>query len=90
MGMEVEESGERHLEIAFSKSYGSFDEIGVVKEGERVQESKGTTGAYTVKSTSEPSGKDEIVKKMIDNEDAEKVWEHTLEIFYSIDRMGKV
>jgi hypothetical protein len=88
--MEVEESGERHLEIAFSKSYGSFDGVGVVKEGERVQESQGTVGAYAVKSTGEPSGKEEIVKKMIDDRDAERVWGHTLRIFDSVDTMGKV
>jgi hypothetical protein len=88
--IEAEESGERHLEIAFSKSYGSFDWIGVVKDGERVQESKDKAGAYAVKITGEPSGKEEIVKKMIDDGDAEKVWEHTLGIFDSVDSMGKV
>jgi hypothetical protein len=87
--MEVEESGERHLEMAFSKIYGSLNGVGVMKEGERVQESKGTAGLYAVKSTGEPSGKEEIVK-MIDNGDAEKVWEHTLGIFDSVDRMGRI
>jgi len=77
--MEAEESGERHLEIAFSKRYGSFDGIGVVKEGESVQESRGSAGAYAIKSTGEPSGKEEIMKKMIDDGDAE-VSEHTLGI----------
>lgn len=46
MRMEVEESRERHLEMAFSKSYGSFYEVRVVEQGERVQESDGTAGAY--------------------------------------------
>jgi hypothetical protein len=88
--MEVEESGERHLEMAFSKSYGSFDGVGAMQEGGRVQESKGTAGAYAVKSTGGSSGKEETVKKMVDDGNAEKVWEHTLGIFDSVDRMGKV
>jgi hypothetical protein len=35
-------------------------------------------------------GKEEIVKKMIDNGDAEKVWEHTFGIFDNADKLGKV
>jgi hypothetical protein len=90
MRMEVQQSGERHLEIAFSKSYGSFDGLGVVKEGESVQESRGTAGTYAVKSTGDPSGKEEIVEKMIDDGDVEKVWEHSLGIFGSVDKLGNV
>ena len=58
---EVGESGDRYLEMAFSKRNGNADWVRVVKEGE------GTAEAYRVKSTGEPSGKVEIVNSLIDD-----------------------
>lgn len=84
--MEVEESGARHLEIAFAKRYafaGSMENEG---DSEKVQGIVGQKGAYALYNKGQAVEEKEVAIKMASEGYDKKVWEHTLKIFDEVER----
>jgi hypothetical protein len=86
--MEVEESGERHLEMGFAERYVSAGDMENSKEGEEVQGIAGQKGAYALYNKGQEVEKD-VVVKMVGDSYAEKIWGHTLKIFDDVENAGK-
>ncbi|PVH88753.1 hypothetical protein DL98DRAFT_445704 [Cadophora sp. DSE1049] len=84
---DVEESGERCLEMGFAGRYGSENGENIKEVVEGVD---GMRGAYTVFKTGEPTDTKDVVKKMIGEGAGKVVWEHTLDVFEKVERDGKV
>jgi hypothetical protein len=87
--MEVEESGERHLEVAFAERYASACNMGKRGEGEQIQGIGGQKGAYALHNKGQPVDEKEAVRKMVGEGWDKKVWEYTLRIFENAKRTGR-
>ncbi|KAH7409263.1 short-chain dehydrogenase/reductase [Cadophora sp. MPI-SDFR-AT-0126] len=83
---DVEESGERCLEMGFSERYGSE----AIEGGQYVDGVDGMRGAYTVFKTGESTGTKDVVKKMIGEGAGKVIWEYTLDAFTKVETDGKV
>ncbi|KAE9380213.1 hypothetical protein N431DRAFT_539882 [Stipitochalara longipes BDJ] len=75
--MEIEESGERHLEIGFAERYASAGIKENVKGGEEVQGIARQKGAYA------------LYNKGQSVEEKDVVWRHTLKVFEVVEKIGK-
>jgi hypothetical protein len=86
--MEVEESGERHLEMGFAERYVSAGDMEDSKEGEELRGISGQKGAYALYNKGQEVEKD-VVVKIAGESYAEKIWGHTLKIFDDVENSGK-
>lgn len=84
--MEVEECGERCLEMGFAERYSASG----ADEAEELEGVGGQKGAYTVFNKGEETGTKDIVKSMLEQGAGRKVWEHTLGVFAKVERDGRL
>lgn len=84
---DVEESGERCLEIGFAKRYGGKDGDESLQKVEGVD---GSQGAYTVFKTGESTATKDVVKVMLGEGAGSMVCDHTLDIFEKVKTDGRV
>lgn len=84
---DVEESGERCLEMGFAGRYGGKDGD---ENLEKVEGVNGCQGAYTVFKTGESTGTKDAVKIMTREGAGNVVWDNTLDQFEKVKTQGKV
>tara|TARA_R110002060_G_scaffold24599_1_gene33432 strand:+ start:263 stop:820 length:558 start_codon:yes stop_codon:yes gene_type:complete len=84
---DVEESGERCLEMGFAGRYGGKDGD---ENLEKVEGVDGCQGTYTVFKTGESTGTKDAVKIMIREGAGNVVWDNTLDIFEKVKTQRKV
>jgi hypothetical protein len=87
--MEVEESGERHLEMGFAERYDCAGGVGKGRKEEKMRGISGQTGAYTLYNKGQAVDENEAVARMVSDGYDQKVWEHTLRIFDTVEKKGK-
>jgi hypothetical protein len=86
--MDIEESGERHLEMGFAERYTSAGERENAK-GEKVQGIGGQKGSYALYNKGQAVEEMDVVVKMVDEGYGEAVWNHTLKIFEDVEKTGR-
>jgi hypothetical protein len=86
--MDVEESGERHMEMGFAKRHPADGEMENAKEVESVPGIAGQKGAYALYNKGQAVDKMDVVMKMIVEGYHKKVWDHALDIFEEVEKRG--
>jgi hypothetical protein len=79
--LEVEEVGERMLEMAFVKSTSSVEVYERLGDGEKGESINGQVGTHSLWKTGEVTSGKEALEKMFADGSSKKVWGHTFEIF---------
>jgi hypothetical protein len=87
---EVEESGERHLEMGFAKRYPSAGDMETTEEHEKVQGIAGQKGAYALYNKDQAVSEKKVMVKMAIEDYDEKILAHTLKIFEEVERKGRI